>query len=155
MVMLEPGINLSGQNLSGLDFTGQDGTGANLFKITAQGTIFDDTILIDANFGEADLFGASFIRADLTRVNFFKATLKEADFTNANLTNAILREATLETIKLIKETGPPLDESALGDVKKNNRKSRERMGSGSRSARPNKVDNGGSGEHSPIQFNRN
>ena len=65
-----------------------------------------------------------------------------------------MREATLETIKLIKETGPLLDESLLGEARKSGaRKSRDRGGSGSRSARPIKgglTENNGSGEHSPI-----
>jgi hypothetical protein len=66
-----------------------------------------------------------------------------------------VREATLETIKLIKECGPPLEENLVAETtnerNRDSRKSRDRGGSGSRSARPNK--DGGSGEHSPISRN--
>lgn len=48
MIVLEPEINRSEQNLNGQDFTGQKETGANLFKITVQNTIFEDTPLRNA-----------------------------------------------------------------------------------------------------------
>ena len=96
MITLTPGINLSGQTLNGEIFSG-DGTGAHLLKITAQNAIFDDTTLIDANLGEADLFGASFVRvnlsgADLALVkaqqsNFIKAILVDAKLDSANFSS--------------------------------------------------------------------
>ena len=87
--------NLRNINLFGTVLKGSNLTQADLRKVIAPMTRFDDAILFGAKLQEAELSGADFTNAILQRANLTNADLSWANLTDADLRFAVVSGARL------------------------------------------------------------
>ena len=88
--------NLRNINLFGTVLKGSNLAQADLRKVIAPMTRFDDAILFGAELQEAELSGADFTNAILQRANLTNADLSWANLTDADLRFAVVSGARLE-----------------------------------------------------------
>ena len=81
-------VNFGFSDVSNADFSGCLLVESQLIRVTAVGTIFDDTTISNCSFEFADLTGASFLNSKLEDVSFRKAIFGNTKWVDGRLINS-------------------------------------------------------------------
>ena len=81
-------VNFGYSDVSNADFSGCLLVESQLIRVTAVGTIFDDTTISNCSFEFADLTGASFLNSKLEDVTFRKAIFGNTKWVDGRLINS-------------------------------------------------------------------
>ena len=81
-------VNFGYSDVSNADFSGCLLVESQLIRVTAVGTIFDDTTISNCSFEFADLTGASFLNSKLEDVSFRKAIFGNTKWVDGRLINS-------------------------------------------------------------------
>ena len=81
-------VNFGYSDVSNADFSGCLIVESQLIRVTAVGTIFDDTTISNCSFEFADLTGASFLNSKLEDVSFRKAIFGNTKWVDGRLINS-------------------------------------------------------------------